>query len=159
MPIFGDWWKCRRPSSSSGRPGGFRLTCYYYRKAYYRSFVWAPPACAVPDARTKYFGESRFPLILQNIHRYFFYFSIPILFFLWWDAIRAFSFPDGFGIGVGTLLLVGQRGPADALHALLPLLPARLRRQSGSLLQGADPLRAVEEADRPQRAPRARSPG
>ena len=39
-------------------PLGFRATCYYYRKAYYRSFVWAPPACAVPDARTKYFGES-----------------------------------------------------------------------------------------------------
>jgi len=31
-------------------PGLFRLTCYYYRKAYYRSFWLAPPACAVPDA-------------------------------------------------------------------------------------------------------------
>ena len=29
-------------------PGLFRLTCYYYRKAYYRSFWGAPPACAVP---------------------------------------------------------------------------------------------------------------
>src|SRR6202043_1680914 len=28
-------------------PLGFRLTCYYYRKAYYRSFFLAPPACAV----------------------------------------------------------------------------------------------------------------
>ena len=73
---------------------GFRVTCYYYRKAYYRSFVWSPPACAVPDARTKYCGESRFPLILQNIHRYFFYLAILILLFLWWDAILAFSFPD-----------------------------------------------------------------
>ena len=26
---------------------GFRLTCYYYRRAYYRSFWLAPPACAV----------------------------------------------------------------------------------------------------------------
>src|SRR5215510_9689795 len=27
--------------------GVFRLTCYYYRKAYYRSFWLAPAACAV----------------------------------------------------------------------------------------------------------------
>ena len=28
-------------------PLGFRFTCYYYRKAYYRSFWQSPPACAV----------------------------------------------------------------------------------------------------------------
>ena len=27
----------------------FRLTCYYYRKAYYRSFWLSPPACAVAE--------------------------------------------------------------------------------------------------------------
>jgi len=27
-------------------PLSFRLTCYYYRKAYYRSFWLAPVACA-----------------------------------------------------------------------------------------------------------------
>jgi hypothetical protein len=86
----------------------FRATCYYYRKAYYRAFVWAPPACAVPDARAKYFGESRFPLVLQNIHRYFFYLSIPVLAFLWWDALLAFHFHDGFGLGVGTLVLLAN---------------------------------------------------
>ena len=26
-------------------PLGFRATCYYYRKAYYRAFFWDPPAC------------------------------------------------------------------------------------------------------------------
>ena len=52
---------------------GFRLTCYYYRKAYYRSFWLSPPACAVAEPHAKYTGETRFPLILQNIHRYFFY--------------------------------------------------------------------------------------
>ena len=51
----------------------FRLTCYYYRKAYYRSFWLSPPACAVPDGHKKYTGETRFPLIFQNLHRYFFY--------------------------------------------------------------------------------------
>ena len=28
-------------------PLGFRMTCYYYRKAYFRSFWMSPPACAV----------------------------------------------------------------------------------------------------------------
>ena len=54
-------------------PLGFRLTCYYYRKAYYRSFWWSPPACAVADAHGSYSGETRIPLILQNVHRYFFW--------------------------------------------------------------------------------------
>ena len=44
----------------------FRLTCYYYRKAYYRSFWLSPPACAVPDGHKTYTGETRFPLIFQN---------------------------------------------------------------------------------------------
>jgi len=106
VPVLGDWWRWSPAILILWAPGGFRLTCYYYRKAYYRAFVWAPPACAVPDARTRYFGESRFPLILQNVHRYFFYLSIPILAFLWWDALLAFRFADGFGLGVGTLVLL-----------------------------------------------------
>jgi hypothetical protein len=87
-------------------PLGFRLTCDYYRKAYYRSFWWAPPACAIPDRRARYSGETRFPLILQNIHRYFFYLALPLPLILTWDALRAFNFPDGFGVGLGTLLLL-----------------------------------------------------
>jgi hypothetical protein len=84
----------------------FRATCYYYRKAYYRSFFQSPPACAVRDAAKSYSGETRFPFLLQNIHRYFFYLSLVILAFLWWDAILAFKFPDGFGMGVGTIVLI-----------------------------------------------------
>ena len=38
-------------------PLGFRLTCYYYRKAYYRSFWRSPPACAVADAHGSYSGS------------------------------------------------------------------------------------------------------
>ena len=87
-------------------PGGFRATCYYYRKAYYRSFFQSPPACAVRDAAKSYSGENRFPFLLQNIHRYFFYLSLVILAFLWWDAILAFRFPNGFGMGVGTIVLI-----------------------------------------------------
>lgn len=100
------WWSLSPALLILVFPLGFRMTCYYYRKAYYRAFVWAPPACAVPDARSKYFGESRFPLILQNIHRYFFYLALPFPLILTWDALRAFSFPDGFGIGLGTIVLL-----------------------------------------------------
>ena len=52
---------------------GFRLTCYYYRRAYYRAFWRAPAACAVREPHARYTGETRFPLILQNLHRFFFY--------------------------------------------------------------------------------------
>ena len=51
-------------------PGGFRLTCYYYRKAYYRAFFLDPPACAVGEPRNQYAGETRL-LLFQNLHRYF----------------------------------------------------------------------------------------
>ncbi len=51
----------------------FRLTCYYYRGAYYRSVWQSPTACAVAEPHAKYTGETRFPLIIQNTHRYFFY--------------------------------------------------------------------------------------
>ena len=49
------------------------MTCYYYRKAYYRAFWLSPPACAVAEPHKKYSGETRLPLILQNVHRYFWY--------------------------------------------------------------------------------------
>jgi len=87
-------------------PLGFRLTCYYYRRSYYRAFWWAPPACAVADAHGSYSGETRFPLIMQNAHRYFFYFGLVFNALLTYDAIRAFHQPGlGWGVSVGTLVL------------------------------------------------------
>jgi hypothetical protein len=91
-------------------PGLFRLTCYYYRKAYYRSFWLAPAACAVRDAKTGYTGETRFPLVLQNFHRYAWYVALIFIVVLAWDAILAFRFPVArgghqFGIGVGTIVM------------------------------------------------------
>ncbi len=94
-------------------PLGFRATCYYYRKAYYRSYFMDPPACAVGEPKSRnYKGEGSFPFILQNIHRYFFYLATVILAFLWYDAVRAFFFLDTatgkahVGVGVGTLVLL-----------------------------------------------------
>jgi hypothetical protein len=106
--IFGSWWKLSPALLVLPFPLGFRLTCYYYRKAYYRSFWWAPPACAVRDARVRYTGETKFPLILQNIHRYFFYLALPFPIILLWDGIKGFHFPDGWGMGLGSLILVAN---------------------------------------------------
>jgi hypothetical protein len=87
----------------------FRATCYYYRKAYYRSFFLDPPACAVGDLRGHgYRGETAFPLILQNLHRYIFYITLLYLPFLWIDVAHATVFDGHFGIGLGTLVLLAN---------------------------------------------------
>lgn len=91
-------------------PGGFRFTCYYYRGAYYKAFWADPPACAVGEPRSNYRGERKFPLILQNVHRYFLYVALLFLIILSYDAIEAMFFigADGhrhFGIGIGTIVL------------------------------------------------------
>lgn len=95
-------------------PGGFRLTCYYYRGAYYRSFWADPPACAVGEPRKKYLGENSLPLILQNAHRFFLYLAVAFVFILLYDAWKSMWFTDPltgaktFGIGVGTLVLTAN---------------------------------------------------
>jgi hypothetical protein len=87
----------------------FRLTCYYYRKAYYRSFWQSPPACAVREPHKRYSGETRFPLIIQNFHRYFFYVALLISLINTWDAIDAFHGRNGgVGMGLGTLIMVAN---------------------------------------------------
>ena len=104
--FLGQWWPLSPALLILPFPLGFRLTCYYYRKAYYRSFWLSPPACAVPDVHRKYTGERRIPLIFQNVHRYFFYLAVPFAALLTYDAVRAFDFPKGIGVGIGTGFLV-----------------------------------------------------
>jgi hypothetical protein len=108
------WWPGWFPFSPAllilWMPGGFRFTCYYYRGAYYKAF-WADPInCTVGEPRKSYWGEHSFPLLLQNIHRFFLFLALPFLVFLAQDAWEAMWFTDaaghrGFGIGVGTILL------------------------------------------------------
>jgi hypothetical protein len=86
----------------------FRFTCYYYRGTYYKSFWADPPACAVGEPRSSYLGERWFPLVLHNVHRYIFYIAVVFICILSWDAIVATQFEDGFGIGIGTLVLTGN---------------------------------------------------
>jgi hypothetical protein len=100
------WWPWSPALLILGGPLSFRATCYYYRKAYYRAFFLDPPSCAVGEpSKRKYKGETKFPFILQNLHRYFFYVAIVFLAFLWYDAIVAYDWNGHFGIGVGTLIM------------------------------------------------------
>jgi hypothetical protein len=88
-------------------PVPFRATCYYYRRAYYRSYFLSPPACAVGDAPKSYSGESKFPFILQNLHRFTMYMALIFVPILWIGAVKGFHDPDeGWGIGVGSIVLV-----------------------------------------------------
>lgn len=97
-------------------PVGFRFTCYYYRGAYYKAFWADPPGCAVGEPRKTYLGERWFPLVIQNIHRYFLYVALAFIGILAIDAWKALWFPVSgtaleagapteFGIGVGTIVL------------------------------------------------------
>jgi hypothetical protein len=117
--IFGPkpgWWPGFLPFSPAllilPFPAFFRFTCYYYRGSYYKSFWADPPACSVGEPRNTYLGERSFPLILQNVHRYFMYAAVVFLFILAYDAWKAMWWTDAatgtvrFGIGVGTLLLI-----------------------------------------------------
>jgi hypothetical protein len=92
-------------------PGLFRVTCYYYRGAYYKAFWADPPSCSVGEPRSTYLGENSFPLILQNVHRYFLYAALLFLIVLGYDVWKALWFTDAsgkvsFGVGIGTLALL-----------------------------------------------------
>lgn len=104
--FIGTWWPITPAIIVLIVPLGFRLTCYYYRKAYYRAIWQSPPACAVREPHKRYRGESRFPLIVFNAHRWFFYLGMLFNGILTWDAIEAFHFANGWGMGLGTLVLV-----------------------------------------------------
>ena len=108
------WWPGWLPFSPAllilPFPGLFRFTCYYYRGAYYKAFWADPPNCAVGEPRKGYRGESSFPLIVQNVHRYFLYIALLFIVILAWDVWKAMWFPVAgggteFGIGVGTIVL------------------------------------------------------
>lgn len=111
-----DWlpWFITAPILILWIPLGFRATCYYYRKAYYRAFFWDPPACqakaqsfdrfwAGRSAEEGYRGE-RALFVLNNVHRYFLYATIMVVAFLWYEAFLTVFTPEGFQISVASLL-------------------------------------------------------
>jgi hypothetical protein len=104
------WWPAFLPMTPGMfalvAPGLFRFTCYYYRKAYYRSFAGSPVGCGVvpfTPGRT-YRGETGL-MSFQNLHRYAMYLAVAYLPILYYDAIIALWKDGQFGIGVGTLVL------------------------------------------------------
>ena len=114
------WWPLSPAFLILIFPGAFRATCYYYRKAYYRAFFLDPVACGVGEPRHGYKGETRFPFILQNLHRYAMYAAVVFIFILSYDVFLAMRWPvngvlaDGtmapgpreFGVGIGTLAML-----------------------------------------------------
>ena len=140
------WWPTWLPYSPAllilWAPGLFRLTCYYYRGAYYKSFWADPPACAVGEPREKYLGEHSFPLVMQNLHRYFLYLAVFFVACLSYDVWKALWFADpatgraSFGIGVGTLVLATNvvllGGYTFGCHSMRHLAGGRLDRLSES---------------------------
>ena len=99
-----EWWPFSPAFLILWAPAGFRFTCYYYRKAYYRSLFLTPSACAVRARPQKYRGE-RVLFIFQNLHRYFLYIALIFCVILSYDAIVSFSFENGLGVGVGSIIM------------------------------------------------------
>jgi hypothetical protein len=140
------WWPGWLPWSPAililWMPGGYRLTCYYYRGAYYKAFWADPPACTVGEPRKAYRGEASFPLVLQHIHRYFLVLALPFLVILLHDVWNALWFVDPatgtthFGIGVGTLVLAVNvtllGGYTLGCHSLRHAVGGMLDRLSGA---------------------------
>ncbi|WP_255952375.1 hypothetical protein [Streptomyces odontomachi] len=106
--LFGSWWGLSPALLILIFPLSFRLTCYYYRKAYYRGFWASPPACAVAEPHKSYSGETRFPLILQNIHRYTFYLAVLVAGVLTYDTVMSFRDEhEHWGhMGLGTIIFL-----------------------------------------------------
>lgn len=108
--VAGAWWLWSPALLVLPFPLAFRMSCYYYRRAYYRAFWFSPPACAVAEPHRTNLGESRFPLVLQNLHRYALYFAMVFNVILTADAVEAFHFRSGWGVGVGSLILTTNAG-------------------------------------------------
>jgi hypothetical protein len=113
------WWPLSAALIILIFPLGFRMTCYYYRKAYYRGFWLSPPACGVAEPHESYSGETRLPLILQNVHRYFWYAAVLVGLVLTYDVVLAFrpmpaeyavgdGETSGVHMGLGTLLMLAN---------------------------------------------------
>ena len=92
------------------------------------------------EPRKSYRGEQSFPLILQNIHRYFLYAALLFLLFLVHDVWKALWFVNpstgavAFGVGVGTLVMalnvVLLSGYTFGCHTLRHLVGGRVDRLS-----------------------------
>ncbi|HVL48170.1 MAG TPA: succinate dehydrogenase [Candidatus Thermoplasmatota archaeon] len=87
-------------------PAGFRFTCYWFRRSYYRAFVARPAACAVEATKgVRYKGE-RGLMAVNNLHRFFLYLAIAKMLFDAWHVVTAVATPHGLYLGLGVLILL-----------------------------------------------------
>ena len=83
-------------------PGLFRVTCYYYRGAYYKSFWGDPPACAVGEpwkafgANEAFRSSAELSSLLPEALLYCLGLSV-------YDAVRSSFFPMDLGSGLEAL--------------------------------------------------------
>ena len=117
-------------------PLGFRATCYYYRKAYYRFYFADPPGCAVgePSVHRGYKMETAFPvhppkppplLPLPRVH--------PAVLPLGRRRARQRSRRAAFG-SAWACRPVRERRASDGLLAVVPFAPPHRRWAPGLLL-------------------------
>ncbi len=107
-----EWWPSFIPPSPAifilAGPLSFRLTCYYYRKFYYRAYFATPSACAVsPLPQKDYQGETHL-LLFQNLHRYTLYIAIFYIIILAYDTFESCFRYGQFGVGVGTFVMAAN---------------------------------------------------
>ena len=111
--LFGswpEWWPNLIPATPAililAGPLSFRMTCYYYRKFYYRAYFFSPPSCAVESIPQKQYKGETTLLLFQNLHRYTWYIALAFVLTLTYDGIISFFRGGEFGIGVGSVILV-----------------------------------------------------
>ena len=134
------WWPSFLPASPALLilffPAAFRATCYYYRKAIYRSFAATPPACAVGGiGQSRYDGETGL-LLFMNLHRYVLYPTLLYPVVLYYDAFVSFFRYGEFGVGVGCFVLLINAtlitGYTCGCHCFRHLVGGRLDSYSSS---------------------------
>lgn len=89
-------------------PFGFRGTCYYTRRVYFRTFFAQPSGCAVGAKNMAYLGERRGIFWLNNIHRYMLILVVFILLWKYYDVFHSLHSTDGWGMSVGSIVLATE---------------------------------------------------
>lgn len=89
--------------------GLFRLTCYAYRKDYYRHIFNHPQSCAADErmdnATRGYSGETTL-FAFNNLHRYLLYAGIALLPFFYYDFYVSVTYFGGFVLRFASVLIL-----------------------------------------------------
>lgn len=106
-PWIPAWWPISPAFLLLWIPIGFRATCYYARKMYYRAVFADPANCAIDESyRKEYLGETRSPFIFNNLHRYFLYLALILTVIHWIEWLGTLRHEGNWYIGVGTVIIL-----------------------------------------------------